>query len=58
MSQAPPVEVLLFDSPDAAVGGVGEPPVPGLAAALANAVFAASGRRVRKLPFASAGFSV
>jgi isoquinoline 1-oxidoreductase beta subunit len=58
MRQAPPVEVLLFESPDAVVGGVGEPPVPGLAAALANAVFAASGRRVRKLPLAAAGFSV
>jgi isoquinoline 1-oxidoreductase subunit beta len=58
MRQAPPVEVLLFESPDALVGGVGEPPVPGLAPALANAVFAATGRRVRKLPFAAAGFSV
>jgi isoquinoline 1-oxidoreductase beta subunit len=58
MRQAPPIEVLLFESPGAAVGGVGEPPVPGLAAALANAVFAACGERVRTLPFVRAGFSV
>jgi isoquinoline 1-oxidoreductase beta subunit len=31
---------------------VGEPPVPGIAPALANAVFAATGRRLRSLPMA------
>jgi isoquinoline 1-oxidoreductase beta subunit len=58
MNQAPPVEVILFDSPEAPVGGVGEPPVPGVAPALANAVRAACGVRVRKLPFAAQGFTV
>jgi isoquinoline 1-oxidoreductase beta subunit len=58
MRQAPQVVTLLFESPGAVVGGVGEPPVPGLAAALANALFACTGERVRKLPFAAAGLSV
>jgi isoquinoline 1-oxidoreductase beta subunit len=58
MRQAPKVEVLLFDSPDAPVGGAGEPGVPGVAPAIANAVFDATGRRVRALPFSHQGFAV
>jgi len=58
LRQAPPVEVLLFDTPDVPVGGVGEPPVPGVAPALANAIFAASGERVRSLPLKAAGWRV
>lgn len=54
MNQAPPIEVILFESPGEAVGGVGEPPVPGVAPALANAVFAATGKRMRTLPFSLA----
>lgn len=54
MNQAPPIEVILFESPGDAVGGVGEPPVPGVAPALANAVFAATGKRMRTLPFSLA----
>ncbi|MGZ6017022.1 MAG: molybdopterin cofactor-binding domain-containing protein, partial [Phenylobacterium sp.] len=58
INQAPQVEVILLESPDAPVGGCGEPPVPGVAPALANAVFQATGRRVRALPFAAQGFAV
>jgi len=56
--QAPKVEVFLFNTEGASVGGSGEPPIPTLAPALANAVFKASGQRVRKLPFANQGFTV
>ncbi len=56
--QAPTVEVYLFDSPSAPVGGSGEPPMPTVAPALANAVFAATGQRVRTLPFAKQGYTV
>jgi isoquinoline 1-oxidoreductase beta subunit len=49
LAQAPKVEVHIVES-DAPLGGVGEPGTPPIAPAVANAIFAATGKRVRKLP--------
>lgn len=37
-----------------AIRGAGEPGLPGTAPALANAIFAATGTRLREMPFAGA----
>ena len=49
MSEAPEVETHIVDSDDP-IGGVGEPGLPPTAPAVANAVFAATGVRIRRLP--------
>lgn len=52
MNQAPDIEVYIMPSTDPP-GGMGEPGVPPLAPAVANAIFAATGVRVRRLPIDS-----
>ena len=49
MHECPPIEVHLVAGGDTPTG-VGEPGVPPVAPALCGAIFAASGRRVRRLP--------
>ena len=49
LKEMPAVEVYIVASTDR-LGGVGEPGVPPIAPAVANAVFAATGRRIRRLP--------
>jgi isoquinoline 1-oxidoreductase beta subunit len=50
MNDAPPViEVYIVPSSDPP-GGCGEPGVPPIAPAVGNAIFAATGRRIRRLP--------
>jgi isoquinoline 1-oxidoreductase beta subunit len=51
MSQMPKVEVHVVPSTDK-MGGAGEPATPPIAPAVANAIFAATGKRIRTLPIA------
>jgi isoquinoline 1-oxidoreductase beta subunit len=50
IDEAPPVNVHIVDGGEP-IGGVGEPPIPPLAPALSNAIFAATGKRLRRMPF-------
>jgi isoquinoline 1-oxidoreductase beta subunit len=57
IAQAPQrTEVYLVES-DAPPAGIGEPGVPAFVPALCNAVFAATGKRVRELPLSKNGIS-
>ena len=50
MHEAPFVDVHIVES-DKVMGGVGEPGVPPIAPAIANALYKLTGRRISKLPF-------
>jgi isoquinoline 1-oxidoreductase subunit beta len=54
MNEMPKVEVYIVPSTEAPTG-VGEPGVAPLGPALANAIFAATGKRVHELPFSRSG---
>ncbi len=51
MKEAPKVEAILVDSGQMEPYGVGEPPIAPIAAAIGNAVFALTGKRLRQMPF-------
>lgn len=57
MNEAPQVEVHIVTSRDEP-GGIGEPGTSAIAPAVANAVAAATGKRLRKLPFNAAELKV
>jgi len=54
----PKIEVVLVDRKDLPSAGAGETPIVGLAPAVGNAIFAATGVRLRSLPMAPNGIKV
>jgi CO/xanthine dehydrogenase Mo-binding subunit len=45
------IDVVLINRPDLAPTGAGEPSIRPVAAAIANAIFDATGVRIRRVPF-------
>lgn len=56
MHQSPAIDIQLVDSEHAPTGA-GEPPTPPIAGALCNAVYDATGRRIRRLPLSRHGLA-
>lgn len=56
-SDVPPIEVVLLDRRDIPPAGAGETPLVGLAPAIGNAIFAATGTRLRSLPMIPNGLN-
>jgi isoquinoline 1-oxidoreductase beta subunit len=54
MREAPKIDAFLVDTGQTEPYGVGEPPIAPIAAAIANAVYALTGKRLRDMPFTPA----
>ncbi|MEZ5918108.1 MAG: molybdopterin cofactor-binding domain-containing protein [Parvularculaceae bacterium] len=57
LRETPPISIKILNSDDE-MGGAGEPAFPPFAPALVNAIYAATGERIRKLPLAAQGYSL
>jgi CO/xanthine dehydrogenase Mo-binding subunit len=57
MDQMPTIDVHIIKSSEPP-SGIGEPGLPPIAPAVANAVFSATGKRIRKLPIKAEDFLV
>ena len=55
MKDAPNIDITIIDNMETAPTGVGEPGVPVIAPAICNAIFNATGKRVRTLPLMDLG---
>jgi isoquinoline 1-oxidoreductase len=54
-TDVPPIDVVVFDRSELPSAGAGETPIVAVAPAIANAIWAATGRRLRTLPLAPDG---
>ena len=57
LAQMPKITVSIIEGAEQP-GGIGEPGTPPIAPAVANALFAATGKRLRSLPIAKQGVNV
>jgi isoquinoline 1-oxidoreductase subunit beta len=58
LAEAPDVRVQVLEWESASPGGMGEPALPSVAAALTDAIYQATGRRIRSLPVVQHGLEV
>jgi hypothetical protein len=55
LAQMPSIQTVIIESDPNKPGGIGEPDLPPIAPALTNAIFAATGKRLRSLPLSAHG---
>jgi len=54
MAEAPEIETIILETPEAQPSGCGEPPIAPIAPAIGNAFFSLTGVRLRQLPLSPA----